>query len=101
VQRAVSRGCEARRIFCLAVDDVANASAFGGSVVRRPPFVVAISSSGAAPALTRLLRTVVEHVLPPDSFVERARALRGQWKRDGIPMGERFGRLVREATKGT
>lgn len=96
-QRGVGAACEARRVFCLAVDDLANATAYGGSVVERPPFVIAISSSGHAPALTRLLRAVIEHVLPPDSFVRRARALRAEWKRDGVPMEERFGRLVRAA----
>lgn len=97
VQRRVAGACEERRVFCLAVDDIANASAYGGSVIERPPFVIAISSSGEAPALTRLLRTVIEHALPPDAFVRRARALRAEWKRDGVPMEERFGRLVRAA----
>lgn len=94
-QARVARACAARSTFCVAVDDVANATAFGGSIVRRPPFLVAISSSGAAPALTRLVREVIEHVLPAERWVARATALRARWKRDGTPMGERFGALVR------
>lgn len=95
VQHEVSRDCEARRIFCIAVDDVANASAVGGSILRRPPFVVAISSSGEAPALTRLVREILESALPPSSFIERARRLRRQWKERGVPMNQRFEELLR------
>jgi len=96
VQRAVFEACEAAHVFCVAVDDVPNASAFNGSVVRRDPFAVAISSSGAAPALTRLVREIIEHVLPEAAWVERARALRARWKAEGAPMESRFAELVRE-----
>jgi len=96
VQRDVARHCELRRMFCLAVDDVENASAYGGSLVRRPPFTIAISSGGAAPALTRLVREVIERALPPDEYVARARQLRAQWKRDKVPMASRFPALLRE-----
>ena len=96
VQRRVAAAAEARRVFVLAVDDPAHASAYSGAVVRRPPFLVAISSSGATPALTRLVRDIVEQVLPGDDWVDRARALRDAWRADGTPMGERFGALVRD-----
>ena len=59
VQARVARATGARRVFCVAVDDPANASAYSGALVRRPPFTVAISSGGATPALTRLVREVV------------------------------------------
>ncbi len=94
-QRRVAAAAEARRVFLLAVDDPPNASAYSGAVVHRPPFLVAISSSGATPALTRLLREIIEQVLPGDSWIEHARALREKWIADGTPMGERFGDLVR------
>ena len=100
VQRSVATAAEARRVFCVAVDDPPNASAYSAAVVRRPPMVVAISSSGAAPALTRLLREVVEHVLPADEWIRRAEELRAQWLRDGTPMGDRFAQLVREIARG-
>jgi siroheme synthase-like protein len=95
-QSRVARAADARRVFCVAVDDPANASAYSGAVVRRAPFTIAISSSGATPALTRLLREVIEHVLPGDEWVERAKELRAKWLAEGTPMGERFGELVRE-----
>jgi siroheme synthase-like protein len=96
VQARVAEAAAAQRVFCVAVDDPANASAYSGAVVRRPPFTVAISSSGATPALTRLVREVIEHVLPGDAWVERAKALRAKWLAEGTPMGERFSELVRE-----
>jgi uroporphyrin-III C-methyltransferase/precorrin-2 dehydrogenase/sirohydrochlorin ferrochelatase len=96
VQRAVAQAAEARRVFVVAVDDVPNASAYSGSIVRRDPFVIAISSSGEAPALTRLVREIVEQLLPPEEWVEEAKRLRQRWMVDGTPMGERFAELVRK-----
>jgi siroheme synthase-like protein len=95
-QRRIATAAEARRVFLLAVDDPPNASAYSGAVVRKFPFLIAISSSGAAPALTRLLREIIEQVLPGDTWIEHAKALREKWTVDGTPMGERFGSLVRE-----
>jgi siroheme synthase-like protein len=96
VQQRVAAAADAHRIFLVAVDDPPNASAYSGAVVKRPPFLVAISSSGATPALTRLVREIVEQVLPGDDWVEHARKLREKWIADGTPMGERFGALVRD-----
>lgn len=101
VQRRVAGAAAARRVFCVAVDDPANASAYSGAVVRRPPFVVAISSSGAAPALARLVREVVEHVLPGDRWVEHATRLRAKWLAEGTPMADRFAELVRDVKRGS
>jgi siroheme synthase-like protein len=99
VQRRVADAAGAHRVFCVAVDDPANASAYSASVVRRPPFTIGISSSGAAPALTRLLREVIEHVLPSDDWIERAKELRAKWLAAGTPMGERFTELVAEVQR--
>lgn len=99
VQDAAARSAGARRAFVIAVDDPANASAYSGAIVRRPPFTVAISSSGETPALTRLLREIIEHALPAESWIAHARALRRKWRADTTPMGERFGELVRELAR--
>jgi siroheme synthase-like protein len=95
-QRRVAAAADARRVFLIAVDDRENASAYSGAIVNRPPFTIAISSSGAAPAMTRLLREVIEHVLPSDEWMEHARRLRARWLAEATPMGARFGELVRE-----
>jgi siroheme synthase-like protein len=96
VQRSVAVAAEARGCFVVAVDDPEHASAYSGAVVRRPPFTVAISSSGATPALTRLVREVVEHVLPSDDTIAHAKRLRAKWLAEGMPPSSRFDDLVRE-----
>jgi uroporphyrin-III C-methyltransferase/precorrin-2 dehydrogenase/sirohydrochlorin ferrochelatase len=96
VQTRVAAAGHARATFVLAVDDPSHASAYGGAVVRRPPFLVAISSSGATPALSRLVREIIESALPGDDWVARARELRARWKAEGMPMGERFAALLHD-----
>lgn len=94
-QRRVHGAASQRRVFCVAVDDPPNASAYSGATVRRPPYTIAISSSGAAPALTRLLREILDSLLPGDEWVEQAERLRARWRADKTPMAARFGELVR------
>jgi siroheme synthase-like protein len=93
-----ARACslaDERRTFSIAIDDPPNGSAYSASVVRRGPLCVAISSSGEAPALSRLLREVIEQALPTDDWIDAARALRERWRADGTPMKSRFAELVR------
>jgi siroheme synthase-like protein len=94
-QRRIADVCEEARVFCVAVDDPANASAYGGAVIRRGGVTIAISTSGEAPAVARLMREVLEQALPEDTWLDAARALREQWKREGTPMESRFADLVR------
>lgn len=94
VQARVAKACSEARVFCVAVDDPPNASAYGGALLRRGPVTIAISTSGEAPALARLMREVLEQALPDEGFVEAARALREKWKSDKTPMSSRFGELV-------
>ncbi len=91
VNREVARAAEARRVFVNAVDDPANASAFLSGVVRRDGVTLAISTSGDAPGLTALLRQALDLLLPRDlaSWVQEARRLRPEWRRDGVPIAER------------
>ena len=94
-QRQVAVAAEPRRTFVVAVDDPGHASAYAGAIVERAPFTVAISSSGATPALTRLLREILEQILPAEDWVARAKALRARWRADGTPSGDRFAELVK------
>jgi len=64
-------------------------------LLRRAPFTVAISSSGEVPALSRLLREILEDILPEADWVDHAKRLRASWIARGTPIGERFGELVR------
>jgi siroheme synthase-like protein len=95
VQARVCAIADHARVFSIAVDDPPNGSANSASVLRRGGITVAIGSSGEAPALSRLLREVLEQALPEDAWVEAAKALRDKWKKDGTPMASRFADLVR------
>ena len=91
VNQAVRNAADARRIFCNAVDDPKRASAFLPGVLERGGITIAIGSSGAAPALTGLLREGLEAVIPDEieTWVSAARAVRATWKAEGIPMPQR------------
>jgi siroheme synthase-like protein len=97
VNRHVAEAAEGRHIFVNAVDDPANASAFLGGVVRRDGVTLAISTSGAAPALAALLREGLDALLPRDlgTWLWQARAARVAWRRDGVPMAARKPMLLR------
>jgi uroporphyrin-III C-methyltransferase / precorrin-2 dehydrogenase / sirohydrochlorin ferrochelatase len=101
VNAEVAREAERRQVFVNAVDDPANASAYLGGVVRRADVTVAISTSGAAPALAGVLREAIDALLPADldRWSACARDLRVEWKRNGIPMAERRPQLI-DALKG-
>ena len=95
VQARACAGADRVRTFSIAVDDPPNGSAYSASVIRRQPFTIAISSSGEAPALSRLLREILEQALPEAEWVEAARELRAKWRSEGTPMSSRFTDLVR------
>ncbi len=89
--RQVAAAAENRRVFVNAVDDPAHGSAYLSGVVRRDGVTIAISTEGAAPALTALLREALDDLLPRDlaAWVEESLVERARWRRDGVPMAER------------
>ncbi len=95
--RQVAAAAATRRLFVNAVDDPANATAFLSGVVRRDGVTIAISTSGAAPALTSLLREAIDAVLPHDlaAWVLTAKRQRAAWRRDLVAMSERKPLLLR------
>jgi siroheme synthase-like protein len=95
--REVAALAEPRRLFVNAVDDPPNASAYLSGVVRRDGVTIAISTSGAAPALTALLREGLDALLPQDlaTWTAQAGAERIVWRRDGVPMEARKPQLLR------
>ena len=100
VEARVFAECQRQKKFVIAVDDLASGSAASGSVIRRHPFIVSISSSAEVPALTRLLREVLERVLPEEHWIRAARELRAKWKQSATPMASRFEELVQAMMKG-
>lgn len=97
VNREVAAAATERRIFVVAVDDVASATAYGVAVVRRAGVTLGISTDGAAPALSGLLREGLERVLPDDldAWSDVARASRTTWREQRVPMSERRPLLLR------
>jgi siroheme synthase-like protein len=91
VNRQVAAAAHARGVLVNAVDDVENASAYLGGVVRRAGVTVALSTDGVAPALAGLLREALEDVLPEDleAWLTCARDARRRWLAAGVPMSER------------
>lgn len=91
VNAEVARSAHARGIFVNAVDDVENASAYAGAVLRRGGVTIALSTDGDAPALAGLLREGLEAVLPEDldGWMRCAREARRQWLAEGVPMEQR------------
>lgn len=91
VNRDVAAAAHARGIFVNAVDDIENASAYAGAVLRRAGVTIAISTEGDAPALAGLVREALEALLPEDleEWMACARDARRHWLSAHIPMEER------------
>ena len=91
VNRHVASVAHARGIFVNAVDDVENASAYAGAIVRRAGVTIALSTDGAAPALAGLLREGLEALLPDDldEWMACAQEARRQWLESRVPMAQR------------
>jgi uroporphyrin-III C-methyltransferase / precorrin-2 dehydrogenase / sirohydrochlorin ferrochelatase len=91
VNRRVAEAAAGQRIFVNAVDDPANATAYLSGVVRRDGVTLAISTNGAAPGLTGLLREALDAVLPSDlgRWLRVARRQRPIWRRDRVAMSAR------------
>ena len=88
VNAEVAREADARGLFVNAVDDVENASAYAGAILRRDGVTIAVSTDGHAPALAGLLREGLEALLPDDleEWMTCARDARRRWLADGVAM---------------
>jgi len=99
VNAEVAQAAAAARLFVNAVDDPSSASAYASACIVRGGVTVAISSGGRAPAVSRLLRELLEQVLPSDEtladWIERAASLRTQWQNEHTPLPERYRDLLR------
>jgi siroheme synthase-like protein len=91
VNAAVAREAATRGLFVNAVDDVENASAYAGAILRRAGVTIALSTDGEAPALAGLMREALETLIPDDldAWMASAREARRRWLADGVPMERR------------
>lgn len=80
-----------RRVLANVVDDQPRCSFIFPSIIDRSPLVVAVSSSGQAPVLARMLREKLEALLPASlgQMAEVAGRWRGQVKHQLNAIGER------------
>ncbi len=67
-----------RRVLVNVVDDQARCSFIFPSIIDRSPLVVAVSSSGKAPVLARILREKLETLLP--SSLGKMAVVAGSWR---------------------
>jgi siroheme synthase (precorrin-2 oxidase/ferrochelatase) len=97
INQQVAAAATARGLFVNAVDDTSAATAYLGGVVRRGEVEIAISTGGAAPALAGLLREALDALIPDDvaRWIDIAKQVRLDWKRDRVPMSERRPLLLR------
>ena len=93
----VLEAAQAQRIFVNAVDHVAAATCYAGSVMRRGDLTLSFSTHGSAPAVAGLLREAFEALVPQDvsAWIDKARQLRPVWRANGTPMQERRPALLR------
>jgi siroheme synthase-like protein len=66
VNAAVAEDADAAGRLCVRVDEAAGGTAAFMGAVRRGPVVFGVSTSGAAPGMTRLLRRELEHRYGPE-----------------------------------
>lgn len=78
LNRRVFEQADQRHLFANVVDDQPKCSFIFPSIVDRSPIVVAISSSGKAPVLARLLREKLETLLP--ASLGKMANIAGQWR---------------------
>ena len=91
VNREVSELAAERQTFVNAVDDLRYADVYLGGVVQRAGFTFSISSDGASPALTALIRRGLERLIPDelDQWLAIGRELRPKWKANNVPFPNR------------
>lgn len=79
VNQAVFDACQQANILINAVDDPELCTVMFPAIVDRSPITVSIGSSGRAPALARIVRSVIERALPPgiSKLAEFLQARRG------------------------
>ena len=95
LQEAISAQARAAGIWLNAVDEPERCSFVMPAILDRDPLVVAVSTSGASPALARRIRDDLDAALGPEyaAAVDTLARLRGRYA-PGRPRQEAFVRLV-------
>ena len=96
VQKAVANEAERRGIPCNVVDQPELSSFIVPSVIKRGRLQIAVSTSGASPAVARRLRETLEELFGPE--YERYLELLARWRREILarPLSEAERRRIFE-----
>ncbi|BCD63064.1 precorrin-2 dehydrogenase / sirohydrochlorin ferrochelatase [Nitratiruptor sp. YY08-26] len=78
VQKTVYQECHKYGALCNAVDSVAYCDFIFPSYIKKGELIIAFSTSGASPALSKYLRRAIEKLLPANiaSFLQELKTLR-------------------------
>ncbi len=96
LQRRVFRLCEKRGILCNAVDSPEFCNFIFPSIIKRGDLILALSTSGKVPALSRALRERLEEFIPEnvEEILKELESLRSS-----LPKGEKRQRLLLELAR--
>lgn len=91
LNRDLAGQAEARGALVNAVDDPAACDFIAASHFRRGPLIVAVSTSGAAPAVARALKNDLAEAIGPEwgAHIEAVADLRARLKAEGLPFADR------------
>ncbi|BCD61055.1 MULTISPECIES: bifunctional precorrin-2 dehydrogenase/sirohydrochlorin ferrochelatase [unclassified Nitratiruptor] len=96
VQKEVFHECHQEGALCNAVDSIEYCDFIFPSYIKEGDLVIAFSTSGASPALSKYLRRAIQKLLPKDigSFLEEIKALRQK-----LPKGKERMKLLDSKAK--
>lgn len=91
LQEAIYREARKKKILCNSVDSLDFCDFIFPSYIKKEDLVIAFSTSGASPALSKYLRRAVEKLLPPRiiDFLKQMRTLR-----ESLPKGKERQKLL-------
>ena len=96
LQKRIFRLCEKRGILCNAVDSPEFCNFIFPSIIKRGELILALSTSGKVPALSRALREKLEKCIP-ENIEEILKEL--ETIRKSLPKGERRQKLLLELAR--
>ncbi len=78
LQKAIYEECQEHKVLCNAVDSIEYCDFIFPSYIKEGDLIVAFSTSGASPALSKYLRRAIQKLLPNDiaEFLQKLKSLR-------------------------
>ena len=91
IQKEIYQECQEKGVLCNAVDSIEYCDFIFPSYIKEGDLIIAFSTSGASPALSKYLRRAIEKLIPKDiaSFLQELKNLR-----QTLPKGKERMRLL-------